>query len=131
MRNELTFEEILRQTRAMMPDVLDDLKSLIRYPSVAFPGHPAEPVNSMAEATVTVLKRYGLQDVRLLDIPGGYPAVYGEIPPPPGAPTIMIYAHYDVQPATRGDGWDTDPWIPVEKGGRIYGRGAADDKSEL
>jgi acetylornithine deacetylase/succinyl-diaminopimelate desuccinylase-like protein len=131
MRNELTFEEILRQTKAMMPDVLDDLKSLIRYPSVAFPGHPAEPVNSMAEATVTVLKRYGLQDVRLLDIPGGYPAVYGEIPPPPGAPTIMIYAHYDVQPATRGDGWDTDPWTPVEKGGRIYGRGAADDKSGI
>jgi acetylornithine deacetylase/succinyl-diaminopimelate desuccinylase-like protein len=131
MRNELTFEEIRRKTRVMMPDVLDDLKSLIRYSSVAFPGHPAEPVNSMAEATVTVLKRYGLQDVRLMDIPGGYPAVYGEIPPPPGAPTIMIYAHYDVQPAQREDGWDTDPWMPIEKGGRIYGRGAADDKSGI
>ena len=131
MGNELTFEEILRKAGALMPDVLDDLKSLVRYPSVAFPGHPAEPVNSMAEATVAVLKRYGLQDARLMDIPGGYPAVYGEIPPPPGAPTIMMYAHYDVQPAQRGDGWDTDPWMPMEKDGRIYGRGAADDKSGI
>jgi len=114
-----------------MPGVLEDLKSLIRYPSVAFPGYPAEPVNAMAEATVAVLKQYGLQDVRLMDIPGGYPAVYGEIPAPPGAPTVMMYAHYDVQPARKEDGWDVDPWTPVEKGGRIYGRGAADNKSGI
>jgi acetylornithine deacetylase/succinyl-diaminopimelate desuccinylase-like protein len=132
MENELTFEEILKKTRALMPDVLKDLRLLITHPSVAFPGYPTAPVNAMADATVAVLKRYGLQDVRLLDIPGGYPAVYGEIPPPHiGAPIIMIYAHYDVQPAHREDGWETDPWIPVEKGGRVYGRGAADDKSGI
>ncbi len=121
MRNELTFEEIRRKTRAMMPDVLDDLKSLIRYPSVAFLGHPVEPVNSMAEATVTVLKRYGLQDVRLVDIPGGYPAVYGEIPPPPGAPTIMMYAHYDVQPAKERTGGILIPGHPSERMGAYTG----------
>jgi cysteinylglycine-S-conjugate dipeptidase len=126
---ELTAEEIRRKTRAMMPGVLEDLRDLIRYPSVAFPGYPAEPVHAMAEATVAVLKRYGLQDARLMDIPGGYPAVYGEIPPPPGAPTIMLYAHYDVQPAQKEADWD--PWTPVEKDGRIYGRGAADDKSGI
>src|SRR5512133_2661686 len=96
MGNELPFDEILRKARALMPGVLDDLKSLIRYPSVAFPGYPAEPVHAMAGATAEMLKRYGLQDVRLLDIPGGYPSVYGEIPAPPGAPTVMMYAHYDV-----------------------------------
>jgi acetylornithine deacetylase/succinyl-diaminopimelate desuccinylase-like protein len=114
-----------------MPGVLDDLKGLVRYPSVAFPGYPAEPVHAMAGATAAVLKRYGLRDVRLVDIPGGYPAVYGEIPPPPGAPTILMYAHYDVQPAQREDGWDADPWDPVEKGGRLFGRGAADNKSGI
>src|SRR5512136_737527 len=131
MKNEVMIDEILRKARALMPDVLEDLKSLIRYPSVAFPGRPAEPVNAMADATVRVLKRYGLRDVRLLEIPGGYPAVYGEILPPVGAPTIMIYAHYDVQPAQKEDGWETDPWTAVEKDGRVYGRGSADDKSGI
>jgi len=114
-----------------MPEVVEDLKSLIRHPSVAFPGYPSGPVHAMADATVSVLKRYGLQDARLMDIPGGYPAVYGEIPAPPGMPTVMMYSHYDVQPAHQEDGWETDPWMPVEKGGRIYGRGAADDKSGI
>ncbi len=83
MGNEVTFDEILSKTRALMPDVVEQLKSLIRYPSVAFPGYPSEPVNAMADATAALLKEYGLQDVRLIDIPGGYPAVYGEISPLP------------------------------------------------
>jgi acetylornithine deacetylase/succinyl-diaminopimelate desuccinylase-like protein len=131
MENTVPSEEIRAKTRALMPGVVEDLKSLIRYPSVAFPGYPAEPVNAMAESTVALLKRYGLYDVRLLEIPGGYPAVYGEIPPPPGAPTVLMYAHYDVQPARMEDGWGTDPWTPAEKEGRLYGRGAADNKSGI
>jgi acetylornithine deacetylase/succinyl-diaminopimelate desuccinylase-like protein len=131
MENGMTSDEILRKARAVMPGVVEDLKNLLRYPSIAFPGYPAEPVHAMAGATAAVLKRNGLQDVRLMDIPGGYPSVYGEIPAPPGAPTVMMYAHYDVQPARRADGWDTDPWEPVEKGGRLYGRGAADNKSGI
>jgi acetylornithine deacetylase/succinyl-diaminopimelate desuccinylase-like protein len=131
MGNEVTFEEIVSKTRAMMPDVVKQLKNLIRYPSVAFPGYPSGPVTAMADATAALLKEYGLQAVRLIDIPGGYPAVYGEIPAPPGAPTVLMYAHYDVQPARKEDGWETDPWTPVEKGGRIYGRGATDDKSGI
>jgi acetylornithine deacetylase/succinyl-diaminopimelate desuccinylase-like protein len=124
-------EDIRRKARDMMPGVVEDLKELIRYPSVAFPGHPGEPVHAMAKATVGLLERYGLRDVRLLDIPGGFPAVYGEIPAPPGAPTVMMYAHYDVQPAQKEEGWVTDPYTPVEKEGRLYGRGAADDKSGI
>ncbi|MGB8219330.1 MAG: M20/M25/M40 family metallo-hydrolase [Methanoregula sp.] len=131
MGTEVTFEEIRSRTRALMPDVTEQLKNLIRYPSLAFPGAPQKPVTDMADATAALLRKYGLQDVRLIDIPGGYPAVYGECPAPPGAPTVMMYAHYDVQPAHQEDGWETDPWTPVEKGGRIYGRGAADDKSGI
>jgi acetylornithine deacetylase/succinyl-diaminopimelate desuccinylase-like protein len=131
MGTERSSEEIIAKTRAMMPGVTEKLKNLIRYPSVAFPGYPPEPVMAMANATAALLKEYGMHDVRLLEIPGGYPTVYGEIPAPPGAPTIMLYAHYDVQPARKEDGWETDPWTAVEKDGRIYGRGAADDKSGI
>ena len=101
--DEFQVDEIRRNVREMMPEVLEDLKHLIGHPSVAFPGYPAQPVYDMADATVEMLRRYGMQDVRLLDIPGGYPAVYGEIPAPPGAPTVMMYAHYDVQPARKED----------------------------
>ncbi|MFZ0005966.1 MAG: M20/M25/M40 family metallo-hydrolase [Methanoregula sp.] len=132
MRDELACKEIvLQKTRAIMPDVIQDLKGLIRFPSVAFPGYPKEPVLAMADATVTLLRRYGLPDARLIEVPGGYPVVYGEIPPPPGKPTILMYAHYDVQPAQKEDGWKTDPWEPLEKGRRLYGRGTADDKSGI
>ena len=127
----ISAQDIRRKVRELMPGVLDDLKELITHPSVAFPGYPSQPVHDMAGATVALLKRYGLQDIRLLDIPGGYPAVYGEIPAPPGAPTVLMYAHYDVVPARKQDGWETDPWTPVVKDGRLFGRGAADDKSGI
>jgi acetylornithine deacetylase/succinyl-diaminopimelate desuccinylase-like protein len=85
----------------------------------------------MAEATVALLEGYGLSGARRIDVPGGYPAVYGEIPAPPGMPTVLMYAHYDVQPAKKEDGWENDPWEPHEAGGRLFGRGSADDKSGI
>jgi acetylornithine deacetylase/succinyl-diaminopimelate desuccinylase-like protein len=85
----------------------------------------------MADATVEFLQRYGLTGARKIEVPGGYPAVYGELEGPAGSPTVMMYAHYDVQPAPKEQGWDTDPWTPTRKDGRIYGRGAADDKSGI
>jgi acetylornithine deacetylase/succinyl-diaminopimelate desuccinylase-like protein len=115
----------------LMPEVVDDLAALVAHPSVAFPGFPAEPVLAMADATVTLFERAGMESVRLLDIPGGYPAVFGELPPPPGAPTVLLYAHYDVQPAAASQGWTSDPWTLTERAGRLYGRGAADDKSGI
>lgn len=124
-------EDTRERVRRIMPGVLGDLERLVRIPSVAFPGYSSEPVIEAAEATVEILRASGLKDARLLDIPDGYPAVFGEIHAPPGAPTLLLYAHYDVQPAPIEQGWDTDPWTPVNKNGRIYGRGAADDKSGI
>jgi acetylornithine deacetylase/succinyl-diaminopimelate desuccinylase-like protein len=118
------------RVRGMMPEVVRDLSTLISYPSVAFPGYPSEPVRHMADATVDLLHRYGITNARQIEIPDGYPLVYGEIPAPHGAPTVLTYAHYDVQPA-RKEGWDTDPWTGVGKNGRIYGRGSSDDKSGI
>jgi acetylornithine deacetylase/succinyl-diaminopimelate desuccinylase-like protein len=113
----------------IMADVTEDLAALVRIPSCAFPGFPSEPVIQTAEAVVDLLERYGVSGARLLDVPGGYPAVYAEIAAPPGAPTILLYAHYDIQPAPLEQGWDMDPFEPEIRDGRMYGRGAADDKS--
>jgi len=116
----------------LMPGLIEELATLVAVPSVAFPGFPAEPVHRMSEAVVALLRRSGAENARLLDIPGGYPAVWAEIPAPAGAPTVLLYAHYDVQPAPPEQGWDTEPFTATTKpDGRIYGRGAADDKSGL
>jgi len=114
-----------------MPGVVDDLKRLVAIPSCAFPGFPAEPVHAMAAATVELLQRSGVANARTVDVPGGYPMVYGEVLRSPELPTVLLYAHYDVQPAPLEQGWTVDPWQPVERDGRLYGRGAADDKSGI
>lgn len=116
---------------AVMPGVRADLERLIRIPSVAFDGFPQEPVREAADATASILTAAGLPGVRLLDVPGGPAAVFGHSPAPPGAPTVLLYAHYDVQPAGPEDAWESPPWQPAERGGRLYGRGAADDKSGI
>lgn len=124
-------KEICILIQDLMPEVVKDLKDLIKYQSVAFPGYPEQPVYSMANATVELLNRYGLRDAHLIEISNGYPAIFGELPAPPGMPTILLYSHYDVQPADKIDGWTMDPWTSFEKDGRIYGRGSADDKSGI
>lgn len=115
----------------MMPGITRDLGDLVRIPSIAFPGYPEEPVLRMAGATRDLLARSGLADARLLEIPGGYPVVYGHIPAPPGMPTVTLYAHYDVQPPGDPSSWESDPWTPAVRDGRLYGRGAADNKSGI
>jgi len=123
---------LTERVAALMPGLIDELSTLVGIPSVAFPGFPAEPVHRMGEAVVDLLQRSGAPDARLLPIPDGYPAVWAEIPAPAGAPTVLLYAHYDVQPAPVEQGWDTDPFVATPGAdGRIYGRGAADDKSGL
>lgn len=128
---ESTTREVREAVRGIMPELLEELAHLVAIPSVAFPGFPAEPVLRMAAAVTDLLHRSGAQEARLLDIPGGYPAVYADLPGPTGAPTVLLYAHYDVQPAPDDQGWTTDPWTASVSGGRIYGRGTADDKSGL
>jgi acetylornithine deacetylase/succinyl-diaminopimelate desuccinylase-like protein len=115
-----------------MPELLADLERLVAIPSVAFPGYPPGPVAQMADESLRLFREAGLANAELQEVPSGYPPVYGELPGPDGAPTVVLYAHYDVQPAPLEQGWTSDPWTATHKpDGRIYGRGAADDKGGL
>jgi acetylornithine deacetylase/succinyl-diaminopimelate desuccinylase-like protein len=125
-------QELRSRAAGLMPELLADLEHLVAIPSVAFPGYPPEPVAQMADEALRLFQEAGFANAQLQEVPTGYPPVYGEIPGPGGAPTVMLYAHYDVQPAPLEQGWTSDPWTATRKpDGRIYGRGAADDKGGL
>ncbi len=106
----------------------DDLAALVRLPSVAFPGFPEAPVREAAELTVAQLEAAGVRKVERIPVPGAPPAIFADIPGPEGAPTVLLYAHYDVQPAGPDDAWTTPAFAPTVRDGRMYGRGTADDK---
>ncbi len=125
-------KEIADRTSALMPGVVEDLGRLVAIPSIAFPGYPSEPMEQMGSTTLQMFRDAGFTDARLMDVPSGYPPIYGEIQGPAGSPVVVLYAHYDVQPAPPEQGWTSDPWTATRKDdGRIYGRGAADDISGL
>lgn len=127
-----TTADVIAGAEALMPDVLERLDELVRIPSIAFPGFDPEPVHRMGQAVVDLYTAAGAEGVRLLDVPGGYPCVYADLPGPEGSPTVLLYAHYDVQPAPETQGWTSEPFVAMKKeDGRIYGRGAADDISGL
>ncbi|HYN95893.1 MAG TPA: dipeptidase [Pilimelia sp.] len=123
----LTEAELRAAITRELPGVRADLERLVRIPGIAFEGFDHAHVERSAEATAELLRGCGL-DVTIRRA-GGQPAVVGRRPAPPGAPTVMLYAHHDVQPVGDPAGWDSDPFEPVERDGRLYGRGAADDKA--
>ncbi|MEP9361343.1 M20/M25/M40 family metallo-hydrolase [Nocardioides sp. CN2-186] len=128
----MELHEIEARATALMPSLIGQLEQLVAIPSVAFPGYPEEPVHQMAAATLDLFREAGFSDARLMDVPHGYPPIYAEVDGPVGSPVVMLYAHYDVQPAPPEQGWTSDPWTATHKDdGRIYGRGAADDKGGL
>src|SRR5215831_6305619 len=112
----------------VMPGVIDDLVTLARIPGIAFDGFDFAEVDRSAEAVAELLRGAGLPDVKIVRA-GGQPAVIGRKPAPPGAPTVLLYAHHDVQPIGDRTAWLSEPFEPTERDGRLYGRGAADDKA--
>ena len=104
-----------------------DLERLVRIPGIAFDGFDHSHVERSAEAVAELLRGCGLE-VQIVR-GAGQPAVIGRRAAPEGAPTVLLYAHHDVQPAGDPALWTSDPFEPVERDGRLYGRGAADDKA--
>ncbi len=109
---------------------LDELKALLAIPSIsALPEHKAD-VTRCAAWCGDEMRRVGLQNVKLIDTPG-FPVVYGDWLGAPGAPTILFYGHYDVQPVDPLDLWETPPFEATVRDGEIYARGSADDKGQV
>jgi acetylornithine deacetylase/succinyl-diaminopimelate desuccinylase-like protein len=113
----------------VLPSVRADLERLVRIPSVSADPSASAELRASAEAVAVLLGAAGLGDVEVLQVEGGKPAVLGHRPGPEGAPTVLLYAHHDVQPPGDRALWDTDPFEPTERDGRLFGRGAADDKA--
>lgn len=122
-------DELKATIAEQFPQTVDQLAELVRIPGVSFPDFPREPVDAAAAKVVEILSAAGCPDVRLV-ANGEHPsAVYAEVPGPEGSPTVLLYAHYDVQPSGDEELWDSSPFEPEIREGRMYGRGAADDKS--
>ncbi len=112
---------------------VEELCELVRIPSVSAPGFDPAHVERSAEAVAALLRDAGLRRVELLRVADAHPYVVGEwLGAGPAAPTVLVYAHHDVQPPGRPEHWKSPPFEPTRRGdGRLYGRGVVDDKAGL
>ncbi|MCA2961607.1 MAG: M20/M25/M40 family metallo-hydrolase [Silvanigrellales bacterium] len=110
---------------------LEDLSTLVKIPSVSLEGFDPNALQLSAEAVAHLLSASGLEKVEVMQFGSVHPYVYAEWMHKPGAPTLLLYAHHDVQPPGEEAKWRSHPFCPTESGGRLYGRGAADDKAGI
>ena len=112
------------------PRFLDELKSLLRIPSIStLPEHKGD-CRRAAQTIAAELTRIGMENARLIETKG-HPLVYADWLHAPARPTVLVYGHYDVQPADPLEEWLTPPFEPTERNGNIYARGAVDDKGQV
>jgi len=116
--------------RSQQARFLEELKSLLRIPSISTLPEHAGDVRLAAESLAREMERIGLEHVRVIPTTG-HPLVYGDWLHAPGKPTCLAYGHYDVQPPDPLDEWLTPPFEPTERNGNLYARGAVDDKGQM
>jgi len=119
---------------ALMPQLKQDLARLVAIPSLSewgFPEHTRPALLEVHQAVVGLLRDAGVESFTSLELPGTAPVITGEIPGPDGAPTVLLYGHYDVVPAGDEELWTSPPFEATERDGAIFGRGAADSKSNI
>ena len=122
--------DLVERVRELLPSVRDDLENLVRIQSVWADPARRDQVQRSAQATADLLSQAGFADVQIVS-EGGAPAVIARHPAPSGAPTVLLYAHHDVQPEGDPEQWASPPFEPTERNGRLYGRGSADDKAGI
>ncbi|MFE6358710.1 dipeptidase [Streptomyces sp. NPDC057806] len=128
----MTMSELAAKIAELMPRAKADLAELVAVRSVADPRqYPPEECQRAARWVADAFTEAGLRDVHLAETPDGSHAVIGHRPPPPGAPTVLLYCHYDVQPPLDDAAWTTPPFTLTERDGRWYGRGTADCKGNI
>ncbi|QSB13685.1 dipeptidase [Natronosporangium hydrolyticum] len=124
----LTETELRAAITRELPGVHADLARLVAVPSISFPEFDPAHVQRSAELTAELLRGCGLS-TEIVRAGEGQPAVIGRRPAPPGAPTVLLYAHHDVQPIGDEAQWRSNPFTVTERDGRLYGRGVTDDKA--
>ncbi|HEX5995612.1 MAG TPA: dipeptidase [Jiangellales bacterium] len=125
-------DDIRRSIQQVQPSVRADLDALIRIPSVSSDPAGIGQVRRSAALTAHLFRAAGATELDVIeDIKGGQPAVIARFPAPSGAPTVLLYAHHDVQPPGDPTKWSSPPFQPTVRNGRLYGRGSADDKAGI
>jgi acetylornithine deacetylase/succinyl-diaminopimelate desuccinylase-like protein len=118
----------------LMPQLKEDLARLVAIPSVSEWGFPAQTRAALLEAhqaVIEIMRSAGVETFGSLELEGTAPVITGEIPAPEGAPTVLLYGHYDVVPAGDEAQWTSPPFEATERDGAIYGRGTADSKANI
>lgn len=132
-RKEVSVTEAVSAARARVRDEfgrwVEELERLVRIPSVSASPQAESHVRESAEAVADLFRRIGFEDVKITTAGGAPPAVIATWTEVESSPTVLLYAHHDVQPPGFLDRWSADPFEPVQRDGRLYGRGAADDKA--
>jgi acetylornithine deacetylase/succinyl-diaminopimelate desuccinylase-like protein len=113
------------------PRLRDDLGKLVAIPSISTDGEHQKEIDRTAELTCQQMRAAGLDNIEVIRCGNSNPYAYGEWLGAPGAPTVFLYAHHDVQPVNYVEQWQSDPWKLTPRSGRLYGRGAADDKGAI
>jgi acetylornithine deacetylase/succinyl-diaminopimelate desuccinylase-like protein len=124
-------DELRTRLASLLPGIRSDLEDLVRIQSVSADPERLGEVERSAEKTAELFRAEGVDARIVRAFDGAPPAVIGEKRGPAGAPTVLLYAHHDVQPENDPADWDSPPWEPIERNGRLYGRGAADDKAGI
>jgi cysteinylglycine-S-conjugate dipeptidase len=121
--------DVREAVEGVLPSVRADLERLVRIRSVSADPAAGDVVRASAAAVVELALGAGAAEAEVLSVPGGQPAVVARWPAPADAPTVLLYAHHDVQPTGDPGDWTSPPFEPTERDGRLFGRGAADDKA--